>query len=80
MGISGFNKTISTAFLGKTSQDRILDLIVERTNQKIEEDFLEKNYSEDTIAKSPHISQVDKVPSPCNKIDDKHFLLSFFIS
>lgn len=36
-------------------------IIVERTNEKIEEDFIKKAYSAETLAKSPHIAHVDEV-------------------
>jgi hypothetical protein len=36
-------------------------LIVDRTNQKIEEDFIEKAYSAETLQKSPHIAHIDEV-------------------
>jgi hypothetical protein len=39
----------------------MMGLIVQATNDKIEEDFLIKDYSEDTLAKSPHITQTDEV-------------------
>ena len=36
-------------------------IIVDRTNQKIEEDFIEKAYSAETLQKSPHIAHIDEV-------------------
>jgi hypothetical protein len=62
-------------------QDQVLDLIVERTNQKIEDDFVEKNYSAETMAKSPHIAYVDKVKShlmPQNRL--QHLFMRFYSS
>lgn len=41
--------------------DEMLDLLVTYTNHKITEDHASNNYSKETLASSPHISQVDKV-------------------
>jgi hypothetical protein len=41
--------------------EEILDQIVESTNQKIDEDFLEMSYSDERIKKSPYIVKTDKV-------------------
>ncbi len=40
---------------------QILEEIVTWTNQKIEARILEKNYSAETLKKSPHISTTDEV-------------------
>jgi hypothetical protein len=42
-------------------QADMVRIIVERTNEKIEEDFIKKAYSAETLAKSPHIAHVDEV-------------------
>ena len=38
-----------------------MDLIVKHTNEKIEADFIEKAYSEETLQKSPYINYTDEV-------------------
>ncbi len=42
---------------------QILDEIVTWTNQKIEARILEKNYTAETLKKSPHMSTTDEVPN-----------------
>ena len=42
-------------------QDAMVHLVVERTNQKIEEDFIEKAYTAETLQKSPHLAYMDEV-------------------
>jgi hypothetical protein len=42
-------------------QDAMVQLVVERTNQKIEEDFIEKAYTAETLQKSPHLAYMDEV-------------------
>ncbi len=44
---------------------QILDEIVTWTNQKIEARILQKNYSAETLKKSPHISTTDEVIIYC---------------
>jgi hypothetical protein len=39
----------------------MLDVVVKFTNEKIEEDFILKAYTEDTLKKSPHICYTDEV-------------------
>jgi hypothetical protein len=39
----------------------MVDLIVERTNRKIQDDMRAKNYSEDVLKKSPHFALTDEV-------------------
>jgi hypothetical protein len=39
----------------------MLNLIVKATNEKIEEDFIKKAYTEEYLAKSPHIDYTDEV-------------------
>jgi hypothetical protein len=39
----------------------MVETIVLHTNEKIEEDFLKKDYSDDTLKKSPHIAPTDVV-------------------
>jgi hypothetical protein len=40
----------------------MMRIIVQATNDKIAEDFLEKDYSEETLKRSPHIALIDEVP------------------
>ena len=51
--------------------DEMLDLVVERTNQKIAESFLDKQYSAERLKQSPYIKPVDKVeivPGNCSSL------------
>lgn len=41
--------------------DKIVDLIVAYTNDKIEEDLVKQNYSRERISSSPYLKKTDKV-------------------
>jgi hypothetical protein len=39
----------------------MMRLVTKATNEKIEADFIAKDYSEETLKRSPHIAQTDEV-------------------